>query len=95
MTVAWTFRAARDPEEICEYIARDEPVAAQCTTDPIAAAAETLSFLPFRNRRLAGMDLRKLVIPSLPSMVRYSIEEDCALVTAVKRAARRDRNTNL
>ena len=91
MTVVWTVRAARDLEEIYEYIARDKPSAAQRTSDRIGAAAESLASLPFRNRQLAGTDLRELVIPSLPYILRYSIEEDRVLITAVKHGARRDR----
>lgn len=90
MTVLWSSRAARQLQEIYEFIAKDKKVAAQRTVDRIAEAAESLAALPFRHRRLAGTELREFVIPSLPYIIRYSIESDVVLITAVKHGAQQD-----
>ena len=75
MKVRWTDPAQTDLFEILDYIARDNPVAAERVERRLVSAVASLAQQPRRGRpgRVAGT--RELVIPRLPYIVIYKIVE--------------------
>ncbi len=91
MTVVWSYGAAQDLQEIYDYIAKDKIDAAERVTDQIVSAADSLNTLPYRGRALTTAGLRELILSPPPFLLRYSIEEDRVLITAVRHGAMRNR----
>ena len=90
MTVVWTPRAARDLADIVAFVARDKPGAARRVGEKIFAAAQGLTTMPQRGRARFGTELRELVLSPLPYILRYSIEGEDVLITAVRHGAMED-----
>ena len=75
MRLRWTDPAQTDLLEILEYIARDNPAAADRVARCLVSAIEALAEQPRLGRpgRVAGT--RELVIPGLPDVAVYRITE--------------------
>jgi addiction module RelE/StbE family toxin len=75
MRIRWTDPAETDLFEICEYIARDNPAAAERVGRRLLSAVDSLAAQPRLGRpgRVAGT--RELVIPRLPYIAIYRITE--------------------
>lgn len=75
MRIRWTDPARTDLFEICEYIARSNPAAAERVGERVLSAVDALAAQPRVGRpgRVAGT--RELVIPRLPYIVIYRIAE--------------------
>jgi toxin ParE1/3/4 len=75
MNVIWTDPAQTDLYGILEYIARNNPDAADRSEIRIVAAVDGLTEHPRRGRpgRVAGT--RELVVPGLPYVVVYTIAQ--------------------
>lgn len=86
--VVWARRAVRNLDDIAEYIARDDPEAAQRIVRLIVERVAGLAFFPRigREGRIAGT--RELVITGTPYIVLYRISERVE-VLRIRHAARR------
>jgi toxin ParE1/3/4 len=75
MKVRWTDPAQTDLFEILDYIARDNPAAAERVERRLVAAVASLAEQPRRGRPGRVEGTRELVIPPLPYIVIYRIVE--------------------
>jgi toxin ParE1/3/4 len=89
MSVRWTKPALRDLEEIGDFIARDDAIAAAKTVATILDHAEALATHPHLGRagRIAGT--RELVVAHTPFVVPYRVVRDDVQILAVFHGARR------
>jgi addiction module RelE/StbE family toxin len=89
MSLRWTKPALRDLEEIGDFIARDDAMAAAKTVATILDAAEALATHPHLGRagRIAGT--RELVVAQTPFVVPYRVIGDDVQILAVFHGARR------
>lgn len=87
MMTVWSEGAMCDLEQIYEFVLMDRPSAAQRLVDSILEAADSLGTMPLRGRRLFGTDLRELILAPLPYILRYSVEPEHILITAVRHGA--------
>ena len=88
MRLVFAEPAASDLDGIIEYIALDNPAAAERVYRAIVAAAERLQDFPEIGRagRLPGT--RELLVVSLPDIIVYEISGDTVTVLAVLHGAR-------
>lgn len=75
MRIRWTDPAQTDLFEILDYIARDNPGAAERVGQQLVHAVASLARQPRRGRPGRVEGTRELVIPRLPYIVIYSIVE--------------------
>lgn len=89
MRIAWTAAARRDVNAIWDFIAGDDPAAAELVDSRILSSVTGLAVYPARGRpgRVAGT--RELVIPGLPYIVVYAASETQVSIVRVLHAARR------
>ncbi len=89
MSRRWTKPALRDLEEIGDFIARDNAMAATNTVASILDQAEALVTHPHLGRagRIAGT--RELVVAQTPFVVPYRVVGDDVQILAVFHGARR------
>lgn len=76
MKLVFDDRALTDLEGIYHWIAQDSPKAAKAVTERIFASTELLTSFPYMGR--AGRDdgTREWVVPRLPYVVVYEVQED-------------------
>ena len=89
MRVDWTRPASRHIEEIGDYIARKNPLAADRAVLRILDQVETLSDHPHIGRVGRVDGTRELVVADSPYIAVYRVLEDAVEVVAVVHAARR------
>jgi addiction module RelE/StbE family toxin len=89
MRVVWTAPAARDLEAIGDYIARENPTAAQRIIGRILARTQTLASHPYLGRPGRVANTRELVVISTPFIVAYRVVGDRTEILAVFHSARR------
>ena len=85
----WTEPALLDLEEIAEYIALDDPLAASRYLQKVFDSVERLEAHPQSGKRvpeLSGTPYREVVIP--PCRVIYRVEDDKIYVLYVMRSER-------
>ena len=89
MSVRWTKPALRDLEEIGDFIARDDAIAAAKIVAAILDAAESLAAHPHLGRagRIAGT--REFVVAHTQFVVPYRVVGDDVQILAVFHGARR------
>jgi toxin ParE1/3/4 len=75
MKICWTDPAQTDLFGILEYIARDNPAAAERVERRLVDAVASLAEQPRRGRPGRVEGTRELVIPRLPYLVVYKIVE--------------------
>jgi toxin ParE1/3/4 len=80
--------AERDLDAIVDYIALDNPSAAQSVYRAIVAAAENLTRFPEVGRIGRLANTRELPVPSLPYLIVYEIGADSVTIVAIFHAAR-------
>lgn len=80
--------AARDLDAIVEYIALDNPVAAEKTYLDIVRTVGHLSAFPALGRPGRFPETRELSIPNLPYLVIYEVGEEAVTVLAVFHTSR-------
>jgi len=87
MTIQWTPTAARDLEDVRDYIAQDNEDAAIATIARLLAGIEALSRHPQLGRvgRVAGT--RELVMP--PYVAVYRVAKDAVEIHSILHSARR------
>jgi len=83
MRVVWTVPAARDLDVIGEYIARQNPGAAQRIIQRIRARTKSLATHPYLGRPGRVTNVRELVVTSTPFIVAYPIISDRKEILAV------------
>lgn len=88
MKLRYAGRALREIDAIWKHIAESSPKAAQSVEGRIRAATSRLERFPESGRpgRIDGT--RELVVPGLPYVAVYRIEDRGVLVLAVRHAAR-------
>jgi toxin ParE1/3/4 len=89
MIIRWTTPATEELVSAYEYVAADNPAAAQRIMNHIWETVEVLSLHPMAGRkgRIAGT--RELIIPGTPFIVGYRIEKKEVWILAVMHAARK------
>ncbi len=75
VTVGWSGPAAIHLEAAWEFIARDNPAAADELVDRILDASDALGRYPLMGRAGQVRGTRELVIPSTPFILVYRIEQ--------------------
>src|SRR5580658_10113587 len=88
MQVRWTEPAARDLEEISEFIRSDRPGAAITVTKTLFDAANNLSVLPGRGRMGRKPGTRELIVSGLPYIIVYRISGEAIHILRVYHGAR-------
>ncbi len=83
MTIVWSPRAIEHLAHLRDYIARDNPNAANRIASALLDAVERLAQLPSLGRpgRVAGT--RELVVPGTPYIIPYRVRGDRLEVVAV------------
>jgi toxin ParE1/3/4 len=89
MRVVWTVPAARDLDAIGEYIARQNPSAAQRIIRRITVRTKSLATHPYLGRPGRVTNTRELVVTSTPFIVAYRIISDRIEILAVFHGARK------
>jgi addiction module RelE/StbE family toxin len=86
--VRWTEPAARDLEQISDYIQKDRPTAATAVARSLFDAADSLSFMPGRGRvgRIPGT--RELIVSGLPYIVVYRLTSTMIQILRIYHGAR-------
>ncbi|RCW77730.1 type II toxin-antitoxin system RelE/ParE family toxin [Paracoccus lutimaris] len=80
--------AARDLEGIVDYIALDNPVAAENVYRGIVRAAEKLPEFPALGRPGRHPETRELSVPDLPYLIVYEISAEAVTILAVFHTSR-------
>jgi toxin ParE1/3/4 len=80
--------AERDLNSIIDYIALDDPGAAERVYRDIVASAEKLSRFPEIGRAGRLPETREVPVPSLPYVIVYEVGPDTVTIIAVFHAAR-------
>lgn len=80
--------AARDLDEIVDYIALDSPAAAEGVYRGIVRAAERLPEFPAMGRAGRHPQTRELSVPSLPYLIVYTVGTEDVTILAVFHTSR-------
>jgi toxin ParE1/3/4 len=88
MKLRWTAPALRDLEAIGEYIARDNPAAADRIVTRILDQAERLAAHPHAGRAGRIPETRELVISDTPFILPYRVRGEVVEVLAVFHGSR-------
>lgn len=80
--------AARDLEGIVDYIAMDNPVAAEGVYRRIVAAAQKLPQFPALGRPGRHPETREMSVSGLPYLIVYEVIADAVTILAVFHTAR-------
>ena len=89
MRVEWLRAAINNLDALAEYIARDNPTAAEKTVAAVRSAVEDLERFPSSGRpgRITGT--RELVVSGTPYIVPYRVRGDVVQLIRVFHAARK------
>lgn len=87
--IRWLKRALANLAAEAEYIARDNPAAAQRLVTAIAEAVQHLARHPGLGRAGRVKGTRELVVPNTPYIIPYRVREDAVEVLRVFHAARK------
>lgn len=88
MEIIWRRSAVNDLDAIREYIADDNPDAAQRVAAAIEAAVDPLADHPELGRAGRVEGTRELVVPGLPYIVAYRVREETVRILAVIHTSR-------
>jgi toxin ParE1/3/4 len=88
MKLVFAKPAERDLKSIIDYIAMDNPVAAEKTYRSIVAVAERLRTYPQMGRPGRVPDTREFSVPSLPYLVVYEVGAEALTILAAFHTAR-------
>ena len=88
MRLVFAEPAARDLEDIIDYIALDSPAAAETVYRAIVAATERLCEFPEAGRPGRLPRTREWTVVSLPYIIVYQVRDDAVTVLAVFHGAR-------
>ena len=87
MIVVFSQPARGDIAAIYDFIARENPAAAQRVASAIERATDRLAMFPHSGRKGAVETTRELVVPRLPYIVVYRVEPDTVEIISVFHAA--------
>jgi toxin ParE1/3/4 len=90
MNVQYLKGALRDLGNIHNYIARDDPAAADRVVDRIRTAVSRLESFPYSGRP-GPRGVRLLSVPDLPYIVIHRVDRDMVRIVAVFHTARQRR----
>ncbi len=85
----WTKKALQDLDSEVEYIAKDNPQAAQKVTTLIRSSVNLLETMPNMGRLGKKEGTRELIIPNLPYFVRYKVKEETNQILNVFHTSRK------
>ena len=80
MRVRWTQRSEDDLTAQCDFIARDDPALAARIGTEILTRVSDLGDHPYRGRSGRVEGTRELVLPGLPWLAVYAVEDDAVVV---------------
>ncbi|HKZ16805.1 MAG TPA: type II toxin-antitoxin system RelE/ParE family toxin [Geobacteraceae bacterium] len=89
MHIKWTSKARRDLFSVEAYISRDNPTAAVETVLKIITAVESISGFADMGRTGRVTDTRELVIPGLPFIIPYRINNSTIIILRVYHTSRK------
>jgi toxin ParE1/3/4 len=89
MLIQWTTPATEELLAAYEYVAGDNPAAAQRITNHIWETVEVLARHPLAGRKGRVAGTRELIIPGTPFLVAYRVEKNEVWILAVMHAARK------
>jgi toxin ParE1/3/4 len=89
MVIHWTTPATEELVAAYEYIASENPAAAERITNHIWDTVDLLAGYPRAGRKGRVAGTRELVIPGTPFVVAYKVEKNEVWVLAVMHAARK------
>ena len=89
MRLRWTPIAAGHLESVHEYIARDNPSAADATIERVLSAAEVLEQHPHLGRKGRVSRTRELVVTGTPLLMAYRVKADQIEILSILHGARR------
>jgi toxin ParE1/3/4 len=92
MIVRYKARALADLEAIHNYIAQDNPSAANAVVQRIVRAVGRLAIIPLSGRPGVVRGTRILAVPGLPYVVIHRVREETVEIIAVLHSARRRRS---
>ena len=87
MRIRWTEGADNNLDQLFEYIALDNPLAAVATVHKIINAAQMLADYPTIGIRGRERGTRELVVAGLPFIIIYAVRRDDLVVIRVLHAA--------
>jgi plasmid stabilization system protein ParE len=87
LKVVWSARANRDLAAIVDYIARDNPSAAERVGLRIGDAAASLTTMPRRGRPSRLKAGRELVLAPLPYIIEYAVADEEVLILHIRHGA--------
>lgn len=89
MKIRWLLRASNSLEAIVDFVAQDNPSAADILAKKIRNATVSLKDFPEMGKpgRIAGT--RELIVPSTPYIIPYRIREDEVQILHVVHASRK------
>ncbi len=88
MRVRWTADAVEDLERICDDIAEDRPMAASRVAGAATRIIASLAEFPLRGRVGRVVGTRELVLPGLPFLAIYEVDEDVRVLRILHGAQR-------
>lgn len=89
MVIQWTTPATEQLVAAYEYVASENPAAAQRITNHIWEMVEVLARHPMAGRKGRVVGTRELVIAGTPFVVGYRVEKEEVWILAVMHAARK------
>ena len=89
MTIVWSPRAIEHLAHLREYIARDNPNAANRIASALLEAVERLAQLPNLGRPGRAAGTRELVVPGTPYIIPYRLRGDRLEIVAFFHARQR------
>ena len=89
MEIRWSPAAAQDLLHIVEYIAQENPSAAERIAKAIYAGAGSLASFPYRGRQGRVENTRELPLPPLPFLVVYRVVADAVEIANVVHGAQK------
>jgi toxin ParE1/3/4 len=92
MKLRYKARALRDIERIHGYIAEHDAAAAKRVVKRIESVISRLSFFPLSGRQGVVTGTRVVVIPNLPYVAIYRVDDEMVDIIAVLHTARRRRS---
>ena len=96
MKLVFDDQALADLEGIFEWIAKDNPAAARAVVDRLFSSTELLTSFPFMGHAGRDPGTFEWVVPRLPYIVVYEVEEarDEVIVTAIFHGAQNREGKN-
>jgi addiction module RelE/StbE family toxin len=87
--VVWRSQALADIADLRDYIARDNPAAADQTARRVREAVTRLATFPHQGRQGRRVGTRELIVAGTPYLVVYRVREASVRVLRVLHAKRR------